>query len=296
MKILHVTLSVSPRRGGPSEVVLNLVRSLRAQGVDAEIATTNDNGPDGSAPLEVPLEEPVEYEGVPVRFFPQFLPALGGMALGKDRGFVFSGRLTHWLWKHIRDYDVLDTHYLFSYPSTCAGAIARLQQVPYTVRAMGQLSPWALAQSRLKKQVYATLLERSNLNGAAGVHCTSAGEAQDVQSFGVQAPLITLPLGVDRIPSWPEAGSKVRYRYGIAPDTPIVLYLSRLHYKKRPDLLIQVLGQLAAQHHSFHLILAGSGEPEYTAYLEQLMTSLGLTDRATLTGFVAGLDKQLLLQ
>ena len=285
MRVLHVIPSVSPALGGPTQVVLNLVRSLRACGVDAEIVTTNDNG---STLLDVPLNQRIEYEGVPVWFLPRFSPPL--------KEYIFSPAIARWLSQHIREYDILDHHYLFSFASTCAGAIARYSNVPYTVRTMGQLAPWALAQSRLKKQVYSALIERHNLNRAAAIHCTSNGEVEDVRNFGINTPTVTLPLGVDRPVEWPQAKQKLRQVYGIASDTPIVLFLSRLHYKKRPDLLIQTLGQLAQQNYQFHLILAGSGEADYLAYLKNLVSQLGLTEQTTFPGFVAGLDKDLLLQ
>ena len=56
-------------RGGPSFAVLAMVKALRTQGVDAEIATTND---DGEGVLNVRLDELIEHEGVPVRFFRRY--------------------------------------------------------------------------------------------------------------------------------------------------------------------------------------------------------------------------------
>lgn len=285
MRVLHVIPSLSPTLGGPTQVVLRLVRALREYGVDAEIATTNDNG---TTLLDVPLNQRVEYEQVPVWFLPRFSPPL--------KEFIFSAALTRWLWQHIRDYDVIESHYLFSYASTCAGACARWHGIPYTVRTMGQLAPWALAQSRLKKQVYSGLIERHNLKRAQAIHCTSRGEAEDVQKFGIQSPIIVLPLGVEQPVSLPEAKQKLRQRYGISATTPIVLFLSRLHYKKRPDLLLQALEGLAAQNYEFHLVLAGSGEPHYLNALTRLVSSLGLASQTTRAGFVTGSEKDLLLQ
>jgi glycosyltransferase involved in cell wall biosynthesis len=286
VKVLHIIPSVSPTLGGPTEVVLNLVKALRECGVDTEIVTTNDNG--SNQLLDVPLNQRVEYQQVPVWFLPRFTPRM--------KEFIFSPALTRWLWLHIKDYDILDIHYLFSYASSCAGAIARWQGIPYTVRTMGQLEPWALSQSRLKKQIYTFLTERHNLNRAAAIHCTSTSEAKDVRNFGITSPTVTLPLGVNQPIYLPDAKQKLHHLYEIPIETPVVLFLSRLHYKKRPDLLMRSLGQLAAQNHNFHLILAGTGETDYVEELKNLMTSLGLTSHISFAGFVKGTDKQLLLQ
>lgn len=292
MKILHVIPGLSPALGGPPQVALNLVKSLRDLGVDAEIATTNFDHPQ---PLDVPLNQRVDYtfgsdpsDSVPVWFLPFNPPAL--------KEFIFSKALTGWCWKHIPEYDVIDNHYLFSYAPTCAAAIARWHQTPYTVRVMGQLTPWALAQSRLKKQLYSTLIERHNLSAAAAIHCTTEQEAAEVRHFGIKTPTLTLPLGVHAPAPNLGARSQLRAQYQISTETPVILFLSRLHYKKRPELLLQTLHQLKQQNHHFHLLIAGTGEPDYTQQLKQLTISLGLTNCVSFTGLVLGAEKDLLLQ
>jgi glycosyltransferase involved in cell wall biosynthesis len=294
MKVLHVIPAVAAVRGGPSHAIFAMVKALRSHGVDAEIATT-DNA--GSTVLDVPFNRRVEYEGVPVWFFPQFpTPQPNDFSVGKDKAFIFSPDLTKWLWQHLGDYDLVEAHYLFSYASSCAGAIARWQKIPYIVRTIGQLSPWALAQSQLKKRLYSFLIERQNLNRAAAIHCTSEGEAEDVRHFGVQTQTFTLPLGVDLLPARPDAKQELHALYRISPETPVLLFLSRIHPKKRPDLLLQVLHQLSVQALDCHLILAGSGDEQYFLELTNLVNSLGLASRVTFTGFVTGEDKTLLLQ
>lgn len=293
MKTLHVIPSVSPIRGGPSHAVLQTVKALRNLGYDSRIATTNDNGPEKS--LDVPLNQQVDYEGVPTWFFSRLSPQTKKFTLNRDKAFLFSVDLTRWLWQHVKDYDLIETRYLFSYASTSARIIARWQEVPYIAHPTGQLSPWALAQSRLKKQLYTFLIERQNLNRASAIQCSSTDEAQDIRNFGIQSPIFTVPVGVNQSQEQMNAKENLRKLYGIDPDIPIVVFLSRLHYKKRPELLLQSLAQLANQF-DFHLVLAGSGDSEYLESLKQLISSLQLTQQTSFPGFVTGLDKELLLQ
>ena len=284
MKILHVIPSLSPALGGPTQVALKIVQEIRKQGVDAEIVTTNH---DITGKLDVPLNQVTEYQGVRVWFLPQTYSL---------KEYIFSVALTKWLWQHINNYDLLDNHYLFSYAPTCAAAIARFQQIPYTIRTQGQLTPWALRQSPLKKRLYTRLIERQNLTQAAAIHCTTSQEAEDLRNFGIATPTITLPLGVEQPPQLPKAKSELYHLYNIPQDRQVILFLSRLHPKKRPDLLIKAFKRVVAQNPRCHLIMAGSGTKDYVDYLQQLVAQHKLSDRLTCPGFVVGEQKNILLQ
>jgi glycosyltransferase involved in cell wall biosynthesis len=141
MKVLHVIPSIAKVKGGPTQIILEMVKALRECGIDAEIATTDDNG---SERLDLPLRQRLEYEQVPVWFLPRFSQPM--------RDFIFSADLTCWLWKHLKDYDLLHTHYLFSFAPTCAAAIARQQKIPYIVTPYGMLTPgrWLINSSKSK--------------------------------------------------------------------------------------------------------------------------------------------------
>jgi glycosyltransferase involved in cell wall biosynthesis len=286
MRILHVTPSVPKVRGGTSQAVLDMVRALQVNNVDAEIATTNDNG---DALLNVPLQQRIEYQKAPVWFFNRFSPTVKPV-----REYAFSWQLTQWLWQNMCRYDLVHVHALFSYPSTIAMAIARLQNLPYIVSPHGLLCEWSLQQSTRKKQIYLRLIEQTNLNDCRGIHFTSEQEQQEVSKLRLGVPSFVLPLGLSLPQQIPDARDKLRQRFNIPVDEPIILFLSRLHPKKGLDLLISALSQLT--HHRFTFILAGSGNPDYEAHIKSLLLSHGLSDRTRVAGFVEGESKSLLMQ
>lgn len=294
MRVLHVIPSVAPVRGGPSEAILAMVNALRSAEINAEIATTNDNGIDL---LNVPTGKCVNYplgtiegdKSVPIWFFPRFSPNYRPV-----KEFAFSREMTQWLWQNIRKYDLLHVHAIFSYASTATMAIARLQGVPYIVRPLGQLCQWSLQQSAQKKQIYLKLIEKANLNRSWGLHLTSVQEQQEIHPLGISAPSFILPHGLNLPSLIPDARNKLRRFFNLPPDEPIILFLSRLHPKKGLEYLIPSLGNLA--HERFTLIIGGDGSQEYKSKIESLLVSSGIRQRTYLPGFVTGEMKNLLLQ
>jgi glycosyltransferase involved in cell wall biosynthesis len=284
LKVLHVIPSISPRRGGPSQAAIEMVNALRSRQVDASILTTNDDCE--SLLADLPTGEWTTYSGVPVLAFPRWSPPIGAL---KD--YTFSSRLNQWLPNNIRNFDLLHVHALFAFPSTVAMMHARRARKPYLLRTIGQLSPWSLAQSKLRKQLMLNLVEKRNLEAASLLHFTTPRERDECfLAFDKSFPSLVLPLGV-RLPSLLTEG--YTKKEGLR-----LLFLSRLHPKKQLEVLLKALAllQTASPRLLWQLDIAGAGEPAYLASLQKLAEQLNLTHRCRWLGHVQGDIKTSLLQ
>lgn len=262
-----------------------MVAALRQRGVEARLLTTNDDGP--GLLDAMPLGQWHEHQGVPVLAFARWSPP--GSLLHPLREFAIAPALTRWLGRHLKEFDLLHVHALFSFPSTSGMAVARRQGLPYVLRSIGQLNHWSLEQSAGRKRALLRLIERRNLEGAAALHFTSEAERQQAAALGLSTPSFVLPLGVE--PQPPRAISRVP---GAGTS---FLFLSRLHPKKQVEVLLDSLALLLARHPAapWRLQIAGEGEPAYLRQLQARAERLGIADRCHWLGFVSGTPKQELL-
>jgi glycosyltransferase involved in cell wall biosynthesis len=281
MRILQIIPSISLVYGGPSQMVRGLSAALAKQGVEVTVLTTDANGDNGQLPLDVPLNQPIQQEGYTVRYF----------RCSPFRRYKFSIQLLPWLWQNAKHYDLAHIHALFSPISSLSAAVARSQQLPYILRPLGTLDPADLNKKRQLKQIYANLLERPNIAGAAALHFTSDEEARISERFGVKTRDIIMSLGVNPSPSVSQIHSDSQQR-------PRILFLSRIEPKKGLDILIPALEKVLTSGIEFQFILAGSNpqDPDYEAKIQQQIQQSPLAQYTTITGFVTGENKAALLQ
>ncbi|WP_443029117.1 hormogonium polysaccharide biosynthesis glycosyltransferase HpsP [Spirulina sp. CS-785/01] len=287
MKVLQIIPSVSLVYGGPSQMIRGLSESLGKQGADVTIVTTNSNGDVGQPPLDVPLDTTIPENNYKIRYF-QCSPF---------RRYKFSLGLLKWLYQNAQQYDIAHIHALFSPVSSTAATVARLRGLPYILRPLGTLDPADLKKKKQLKKIYAQLLEKPNLQGATGIHFTSEQEAKISERFGAATTDIIIPLGVELSGQLPTPG-KARQKYNIPPKKPLILFMSRIDPKKGFDLLFPALANLKQAGVDFHFVLAGSNpqDPVFEKSIGDRISSQGLADCTTITGFVGGDNKLALLQ
>ncbi len=119
-------------------------------------------------------------------------------------------------------------------------------QVVAVAHDYGMLARW---QRRLNRRLFAG-------------HIKFAGVAEDVSrelaDVVGQARTLLNPLDVDHQSLLDRV--EARERLGVPADVPLVGYVGRLHYKKRPSLALQAFQIFAERHPDAHLVMLGDGE------------------------------------
>jgi glycosyltransferase involved in cell wall biosynthesis len=273
MRVLHVIPSVSPVHGGPSKAIVIMEQALSTAGIAVTTATTDDDGPGRRLAIHARPPRACPPARVYARKWLDFYKVAPG--------------LVPWLWRHVRDFDVVHIHALFSFTSLAAGLVARGRGVPYVIRPLGTLAAYGMNQRRPRlKRLSLRLLEGPLLRRASAVHFTSQSEFNEAASLGIPLHSVVVPLAVEE--ERPGDPHDLIREHPILAHRRKVLFLSRLDPKKNVEGLLQAIAALDADQCNAMLLMAGDGDPAHVATLKTLAASLGIAQRVIWLGHVEG--------
>jgi glycosyltransferase involved in cell wall biosynthesis len=186
--------------------------------------------------------------------------------------------------------DVVHLHTPWATMNPSFARCAAHHNKPYFVTLHGMLDDWSMSQRGFKKRAYLKLIGRKVLEQAARVHCTAASERDQSAKWYPGGTPWVMPYIVDLSPYDPQpTPDAARSHFDhLQRDGVKLLFLSRIHVKKGLERLIRACGILKEKQIAFQLAIAGPGEPDYVAELEQLVATLGITDRTHWLGMVSG--------
>lgn len=157
------------------------------------------------------------------------------------------------------------------------------------------LDPWfnkRFPSKRLKKLLFWPWTEYRVIRDASATIFTCDEERlRSRDSFRpYQSCEETIGYGID-VPKHENPG-QLRQRFldqfPAAAGKRIVLFLGRLHPIKGCDSLLEAFARVLAHDPQFHLVMAGPGDDEYACSLRRLANRLGISNRVTWTGMLAG--------
>lgn len=212
MRILHVVTLISPdgAYGGPVRVSFNLAGELISRGEEVAVAASCL----GYDPM------PDVLEGIPVRLTKprHLLPRMGFAALT-------SPTMLWWMLRQRCPFDVVHVHLARDLVTLPAAILAILMRKRLVVQPHGMI----IESDRRVAPLMDWLLTRPVLRRADCVLYLTEEEKSSLLQVEPRVRLVYLPNGVPRGPSVSEH----------RPDGVEMLYLARLHERKRPRIFVE---------------------------------------------------------
>jgi glycosyltransferase involved in cell wall biosynthesis len=153
---------------------------------------------------------------------------------------------------------------------------------PLVISPRGMLEPWSLRQRTLLKHLALHTWEGRNLAACRLLHATAPAEANQLRALGFDQEIVIAPNPIT-LPGGPLPRSGERER--------TLLFLSRFHPKKGPDLLLQAWATLQTTFPAWTLELRGPNPDGYRAQLEIQAAALGLKERVIFGEAVHGAER-----
>jgi glycosyltransferase involved in cell wall biosynthesis len=258
MKVRQIVTYVSEDGafGGPVAVAVQQVKALRKLGNDAALIAGWDK------------RGTIDVEGT--RLFPS-ARLLGSRLVG-----LFSPGLVSNLLRD-RNYDVAHIHFGRDFTSLGAGLAVRATGKPYVLQTHGMVMP---SESRVLSMMD-TLITRPLLAAADTVIVLTDDEKAGI--FAVsrgRAKIVQLPNGIEV--SQTDASTETQTQ-----GAPRLVFLARLHERKRPKDFVRMCGVLRDRGCQFSAQIFGPDEGELSSVLGEI-SRLGLNATVSYDGPVKG--------
>lgn len=258
MRILHYEPAIRLELGGVVRAVLDIAAEQAKAGANVTLVTHDAK--------DVPSDFPGKVKVIPG---PGILGRLGsGIASAKSL---------------CQQSDVIHLHGAWSLANIQWAEIANQSGCAYFVSPHGMLDDWCMEQKSLKKKFFLRFGGQRWLERASGVHLTATAEERQSKKWAPLMRSFVCPLPMDLGPfqEIPPRSLAASVEPAYEEEPPIVLFLSRLHEKKRPELLIEVAKELKSE---ATIVLAGNGDPDYVESLKRQASGTSVR----FPGFVRG--------
>lgn len=265
---IEVLSHLDPKYGGLSAAVPALAQAIKAEGIQASLSA-----------FCIPGEHTI-----PPGFHAADSQQLSFWPAGRKAWLLGSQTLLPHFDALLRGAQGVHIHGLWEQSTATAASAARRLKLPYVLSAHGMLEPWALSNRRLKKLLYAALVERNNVAQASCLHALTHTEAQQYRNFGARQPIAVIPNAV----SLPEHTTAEVFfsHFPALRGKKIVLFLGRLHRKKGLHVLLEAWSQVSRKNDDAHLVLAGPGSDDLQAELQTMVRERGLQASVTFAGML----------
>lgn len=273
VRILHVINKISARYGGITTAIIQILRMLRGSEAVSSLVVG------GVTAEDTPVLRELGLLAAKVWAFPQ----------EHIHPFGFSRSFTGQIRPMVECHDVIHIHSMWNWPSFYAAKEARAFCIPLVFSAHGALDHFDVRKHALLKRLLGPVFLRPLFEPPTIFLCTARRESENLVTYGGKGIREVIPLPVAADPALNSISRKAaRCRLGISADAKVVLFLSRINYKKGLEVLVPALAEVKRSVPELVFILAGDGEAESKQSLAVLMQQHATAAWTRLLGFVQG--------
>ena len=254
MKIYHFITSIDRSNGGPSESVTSLIRGqIDFSDATVKLFTEKSNNPVIRKFLNT--DEVIDF------FEPGFLGRFSNLKIQSNRLSPI----------------ILHGHGIWELPIHQMALLARKARISYIISPRGMLEPWALQQSKWKKNIAMLFYQKRDLKHAFCLHATSEKEANSIRKLGLKNPIAIIPNGIE-IPDFKQDSLEL-----FTPKNK-VLFLSRIHPSKGVENLIAAWSNIPQSIKiGWKLEIVGTGDDEYIDEIKRLVIQENLQESISIS-------------
>lgn len=286
MKVLQVLGGFVPAKfGGTVMLCHNLSKELVKRGHEVFVYATDADI--GSRLTDVHGIKTVD--GIKVRYFRNISNRL---TIKFDITLPLGMSLTVKI--EVGSYDVIHLHVFRSFQNIVVHHYARKYGVPYVMDTHGSLPRMAGGRRGgkwLLKVLFDIAFGNRILRDASKVIAETEVGVNEYKGFGVAQEKIILlppPFTTEEFSVLPPRGL-FRKKYKIN-SKHIVMFLGRIHWIKRIDILVKSFHELSKYRSDVILVVVGP-DNGYKSILDELINEMNLSDKVLFTGFLKGQDK-----
>jgi glycosyltransferase involved in cell wall biosynthesis len=270
MKVLHVCPTYWPafESGGPTQSVHSLNKALVKNGINVTVYTT-DVGLRGDFWRRLKREN--NLNGVRVIYFKSF----------GYKHYNFSPTLFWALAFHAGSFDIIHLTGIWNFTVAFGVFWAKIYRKPYIISPRGSLMKEPLKRKgSVRKNIYLSVFGKMFLRDAALIHFTAENEKEEYLEAGFplkKGIIISNSFDTEEFENLREGadGKRFRNKFNISERQKVILFLSRLSWKKGFDTLLPAFADVLKKEKDAILVLAGCDDEGYAEKVEEIAFSVG---------------------
>ena len=194
--------------------------------------------------------------------------------------------------KIVSSFDVVHIHNWYYHLGMSFAKICSEQKIPFVISFYASLQKNAHKIKQSQKSLADLMYTKKLIKKANALHSAGDLETEEYIKWGANGKKIyRIDNGVTMDNFKIKKPSKIFQKLQINSKTKYILFLSRIDQKKGIEILMESFSKITKKHNDIILIIAGTGDQDYTEKIKKYSQELGIEHVVKFSGYVSEDEK-----